>query len=64
MNDDAPSPSRSVRAQVAQYEAADGREGGTLEGKPVVILTSTGARTGQTREIDGAEKDRWWVIAE
>jgi deazaflavin-dependent oxidoreductase (nitroreductase family) len=116
MNDYAPSPSGRVRDQVAQYEATDGREGGTLEGKPVVILTSTGARTGRTRktpimriardgiyvavasaggapedpawyhnlvatplaqvqdgserhlvqarEIHGAEKDRWWVVAE
>jgi deazaflavin-dependent oxidoreductase (nitroreductase family) len=46
----APSPSERVRDQVARYEATDGREGGTLEGRPVVILTTTGARTGKIRK--------------
>jgi deazaflavin-dependent oxidoreductase (nitroreductase family) len=45
-----PSPSERVREQVARYEATDGREGGTLEGRPVVILTTRGARTGQVRK--------------
>lgn len=45
-----PSPSDRVREQVARYEATDGREGGTLEGKPVVILTTTGAKTGAVRK--------------
>jgi hypothetical protein len=30
-----------VHEQVALYEATDGREGGTLEGRPVVILTTS-----------------------
>jgi deazaflavin-dependent oxidoreductase (nitroreductase family) len=116
VDDYEPSPSERVRDQVARYEATDGVEGGTLEGKPVVILTSTGARSGKTRktpvmrivqdgtyaavasaagaprdpawyhnlvahpladlqdgaehlavrarEVHGAEKDRWWVVAE
>jgi F420H(2)-dependent quinone reductase len=111
-----PSPSDRVREQVALYEATDGREGGTLECRPVVILTTVGARTGavrknpvmriehggtyvavasncgapthpawyrnllahpdlrlrdgavthrlRAREVSGAEKDRWWRIAE
>jgi deazaflavin-dependent oxidoreductase (nitroreductase family) len=46
----APGPSERVRDQVAQYEATDGREGGTLEGRPVIILTTTGARTGKIRK--------------
>lgn len=46
----APSPSERVRDQVAEYEATGGREGGTLEGKPVIILTTTGARTGKIRK--------------
>src|ERR1700760_3641085 len=46
----APSPSDWVRDQVALYEATDGREGGTLEGRPVVILTTIGAKTGKTRK--------------
>ncbi|GAA2480202.1 nitroreductase family deazaflavin-dependent oxidoreductase [Winogradskya humida] len=116
MNDYEPSPTTSVRDQVALYEATGGREGNTLEGRPVVILTTTGARSGRirktpvmrivrdgiyvavasaggapehpawyhnlvaeplaelqdgtghhavrAREIHGAEKDRWWVVAE
>jgi len=47
----APSPSERVRDQVARYEATDGREGGTLEGRPVVILTMTGAASGKIRKI-------------
>jgi F420H(2)-dependent quinone reductase len=42
--------SERVGEQVAIYEATDGREGGTLEGRPVVILTTIGAKTGYTRK--------------
>src|SRR5882762_5633162 len=45
-----PSPSARVRDQVALYEATEGREGGTLEGRPVVILTMTGAASGKIRK--------------
>jgi deazaflavin-dependent oxidoreductase (nitroreductase family) len=45
-----PSPSERVQDQVARYEATDGREGGTLEGRPVVVLTMTGAVTGKIRK--------------
>jgi deazaflavin-dependent oxidoreductase (nitroreductase family) len=45
-----PSPSDRVREQVALYEATDGRDGGTLEGRPVVILITTGAKTGNIRK--------------
>ena len=45
-----PSPSDRVREQVSLYEATDGREGGTLEGRPVVILTTVGAKTGSVRK--------------
>jgi F420H(2)-dependent quinone reductase len=45
-----PSPSERVSEQVAAYEASNGAEGGTLEGKPVVILTTTGARSGAVRK--------------
>ncbi|MCV7229768.1 nitroreductase family deazaflavin-dependent oxidoreductase [Mycolicibacterium komossense] len=45
-----PSPSKRVRDQVTLYEATDGRQGGTLEGRPVVILTTTGAKTGNVRK--------------
>jgi deazaflavin-dependent oxidoreductase (nitroreductase family) len=45
-----PSPSERVANQVARYEASDGADGGTLEGKPVVIMTTTGARSGAVRK--------------
>jgi deazaflavin-dependent oxidoreductase (nitroreductase family) len=45
-----PSPSDRVRQQVALYEATNGKEGGTLEGKPVIILTTKGAKTGKIRK--------------
>jgi deazaflavin-dependent oxidoreductase (nitroreductase family) len=35
---------------VALYEATGGREGGTLEGRPVVILTMIGATSGKIRK--------------
>jgi deazaflavin-dependent oxidoreductase (nitroreductase family) len=45
-----PSPSGRVRDQVASYEATGGAEGGELGGLPVVILTTTGARSGGVRK--------------
>jgi deazaflavin-dependent oxidoreductase (nitroreductase family) len=45
-----PSPSERVRDQVALYEATGGAEGGELGGLPVIILTTAGARSGQTRK--------------
>jgi deazaflavin-dependent oxidoreductase (nitroreductase family) len=62
----APSASDRVRAQVASYEATDGAEGGELGGRPVVILTTVGARSGAIRKtpimkvVDG---DRYVAIA-
>ena len=35
---------------MALYEATEGREGGTLEGRPVVILSTIGAKTGNIRK--------------
>ena len=48
--DYAPSPVKFVADQVARYEATGGREGGELMGKPVVILTTTGRKTGAVRK--------------
>jgi deazaflavin-dependent oxidoreductase (nitroreductase family) len=58
-----PSPSERVRDQVASYEATDGREGGTLEGRPVVILTMTGASSGNIRKtpVMRIERDGTYV---
>jgi F420H(2)-dependent quinone reductase len=45
-----PSPSDRVKNQVALYEATDGAEGGTLNGKPVIVLTTIGAKSGNIRK--------------
>ncbi|MGH8828670.1 MAG: nitroreductase family deazaflavin-dependent oxidoreductase [Jiangellaceae bacterium] len=45
-----PSPQRWVRDQVAQYEGSGGTKGTTMGGRPVVILTSRGAKTGKLRK--------------
>jgi F420H(2)-dependent quinone reductase len=61
-----PSPSERVRVQVADYEASGGVGGATLEGRPVVILTSVGATSGKVRKnpvmriVDG---DRYVAVA-
>ena len=61
-----PSPLERIRKQVADYEASDGLEGGTLEGRPVVIVTSVGAKSGKVRKnpvmriVDG---DRYVAVA-
>jgi hypothetical protein len=47
-----PSPVERVRKQVEGYEASGGVKGATLEGRPVVILTSWArdrARSARTR---------------
>ena len=46
----APSPEKWVRDQVAVYEASGGAEGNTMRGRPVVIVTSTGAKSGKARK--------------
>ncbi len=46
-----PSPSERVRRQVELYEATNGAEGGTQNGKPVILLTSQGAKSGKIRKI-------------
>lgn len=45
-----PSPWDWVADQVRQYEETGGREGGTLEGQPCVILTTRGRKTGKLRK--------------
>jgi F420H(2)-dependent quinone reductase len=53
-----PSPSRRVNAQVRLYEASDGSEGGTLERRPVILLTCTRARTRTPKDADHAHPER------
>jgi F420H(2)-dependent quinone reductase len=45
-----PSPWDMIADQVRQYEETGGREGGLLEGKPCVILTTRGRKTGKIRK--------------
>jgi F420H(2)-dependent quinone reductase len=46
----APSTSAWARAQAERYEATNGAEAGDLRGRPVIVLTSVGARTGMLRK--------------
>ena len=45
-----PSPAKFVSDQVALYESTGGAEGGTLQDKPVVILTTKGRHSGKVRK--------------
>lgn len=45
-----PSPSAWARNQVETYEHSDGSAANELRGKPVIILTSVGAKTGKLRK--------------
>ncbi len=46
-----PATSERTRRQAELYEATDGEQGGDLRGKPVIVLTSVGAKTGKLRKI-------------
>lgn len=45
-----PSTLARDRRQAERYEATNGEEGGDLRGRPVVVLTSVGAKTGKLRK--------------
>jgi len=45
-----PSTLKFAADQVALYEKTNGAEGGTLQGVPVIILTTRGRRTGHIRK--------------
>lgn len=45
-----PSPTPFVREQVETYERSGGAEGNTMKGKPVIILTTVGAKSGTLRK--------------
>ena len=46
----APSPSDWAREQAEKFEATGGAEADTLQGKPIVLVTSIGAKTGKLRK--------------
>ncbi|MCU1542738.1 MAG: hypothetical protein JWM50_603 [Microbacteriaceae bacterium] len=45
-----PSTADWAREQVELFEATDGREGNTLRGHPIIVLTSVGAKSGRLRK--------------
>lgn len=59
-----PSPWEPVAEQVRLYEETGGEEGGTLEGKPCVILTTRGRKTGKIRKtpLMRVEHDRTYAV--
>ena len=46
-----PSPEPRVRDQVELYESSGGKEGTTLQGVPVVIVTTRGVKSGKLRKV-------------
>lgn len=46
----APSAAGWVRDQVELYESTGGTEGGTFKGRPIVVVTSLGAKSGKVRK--------------
>lgn len=46
----APSTSGWARRQAEKYEATDGQKANDLQGRPVIILTTVGAKTGMLRK--------------
>jgi F420H(2)-dependent quinone reductase len=46
----APGTSAWARKQAEEYEASDGSKAADLRGKPIIVLTSVGAKTGKLRK--------------
>lgn len=46
----APSTSAWARKQAEKFEASDGAEANELQGKPIIVLTSKGAKSGKLRK--------------
>ncbi len=46
----APGTASWARKQAELYESTNGAQGGDLRGRPVIVLTSVGARTGKLRK--------------
>ena len=45
-----PSTASWARRQAERYEASNGAEAGDLRGRPIIVLTSVGAKTGKLRK--------------
>lgn len=62
----APSTSAWAREQAELYERTDGAEGNDLRGRPIIVLTTLGAKTGMLRKtaLMRVEHDgRYCVVA-
>jgi len=59
----APSTSEWSRKQAELYEATNGEEGGELRHRPVIVLTSVGAKTGKLRKTPLMRVDHEGVYA-
>ncbi len=46
----APSTSAWARKQTEAFEASDGQKSNTLQGRPIIVLTTVGAKTGKLRK--------------
>ena len=60
----APSTSEWARKQAERFEASNGAEANTLRGKPIILLTSVGAKTGKLRKtaLMRVEHDGEYVV--
>jgi F420H(2)-dependent quinone reductase len=45
-----PSPVGWARTQAERFEASDGAEGNDMQGRPIIVLTSLGAKSGKLRK--------------
>ncbi|MEX2184611.1 MAG: nitroreductase family deazaflavin-dependent oxidoreductase [Chloroflexota bacterium] len=61
--DYAPGSSAWARKQAERFEASGGTKGATLNGRPVVVVTSVGARTGKLRKTALMRVERDGVYA-
>ena len=57
-----PSQNDRTRKQVELYEATNGVKGGTLNGKPVIVLTFKGAKSGKIRKTPPDEDRAQWHL--
>jgi deazaflavin-dependent oxidoreductase (nitroreductase family) len=46
-----PSPQQWVRDQVETFEGSDGAQANTMRGRPIVVLTMRGAKSGNIRKV-------------
>lgn len=61
-----PSPNSFAADHVERYEATDGRDGAVMSGAPIIVLHTTGRRSGARRKsplIKVTDGDRYVVIA-